>query len=303
MKLSTPVFALVAVAALAMVLGLTVLGGAVYMAQRSRLAAQQAQQDEAARAAAQMKAQAEAALAEAQKSAPSVKPKVAARKPRRPAEVAEADQAAAIADSQEPEVKVIRSEDGSVVTMTQSKPGEYHMTATFSGNAAGGGAGSPLATLRTAQRLKDMPLTDAQRNSIDAFNKQFEQTLKQRTEQTQKAMQDAFAQLNQARADGNQQAIDAAQKQLQEAMKEQTKSMSDTDRAYAEGVKPYLTPEQALQLDKAAQAPAAAAGGMAVIQVDEGGGKSSVTIIPVQPKDTPAGAGNAAPEGAATPIQ
>ena len=275
------------VALLATVAGL---GGMAYVGYRQRLANEQAALKQAQEVAKQVEA-ANARVAQALEAAqtPDAQKPKAPRKPRtRPATQAAEDsslQESPAEGQQEPEVKVIKSEDGSVVTVTQKKPGEYHMTATFAG---GGAPASSVGALAAARRLKNMSLTDAQRNSIEPVNKQFEEAIKSRQEELRKARRAAFDELQKAQAVGDQRVIETAQEKVQETLAAQASAMSDLNKQYSDAVKPYLTPEQVAELDKAAQqpAPTAAASGMIMIQTD--GQKPTVIVVPL-------------PEGEATP--
>jgi len=166
-----------------------------------------------------------------------------------------------------PQVDTIILPEGVAVT-TIKRAGQQAVTATFAGDGSEGASSADL--LSTARRLKTMPLADYQRNSIDVYSQQFDQTMKTRLDEARTAVRSAFAQVLAAKGD---QAVAAAQQRLQEASRQQATLLSDLNKEYANGAKAYLTAAQAAELDKAAQAPAPAAGGSAVIQIGEGQGR------------------------------
>jgi len=303
MQLSRSVMLLLVAVVVVVLAGLAVVGTVAYRAYKSRLDTAAMQRHEANLARLVEQYSASLKRLEEEAAANAARPKTTSRKTARrsvggaPAvdpEAVEQDGsqpqvkagASAEQDGGDPEVKTYTTPEGVTVT-TISKPGQYHMTATFSGDSGALGGGSGTAMLGAAQRVKAMSLTEEQRRSIEGFNRQFEQTVQQRTDEARAAVQKALDGTHAAQAAGDEQASTRAHQVLEEAMKQQTAVMNDLNKEYANGVKPYLTPEQAVEVDKAAQAPVVS--GMAVIQAfgEVGEGKASVTIIPEPQEGTP----------------
>lgn len=134
-----------------------------------------------------------------------------------------------------------------------------------------------LPMVGAAARVRTLGLNEGQRDAIDRYNEAFTEHNRFRLDQATQAMQDAGQALRDALVTQNQQVIQQAQGQMMEAAKKQSEAMAALNKEYVDGVRKYLTDEQAARLDKTVNQARPVVFGYATVQ--SGDGPTEVRVI------------------------
>lgn len=107
-----------------------------------------------------------------------------------------------------------------------------------------------VGSLPAAVKVHSLSLDDGQKAAVAKFEETFQGSMDTTAEHNERAMKEAVQGLQAAMDSGNEQLIEQAKAGLQEAAKYQASGTDRLNEQYAEGVRPYLTAEQAAELDK-----------------------------------------------------
>lgn len=159
----------------------------------------------------------------------------------------------------------------------------------------GGPGRSPggVGNLAAARRLRGMSLTEGQRAAIAQFEESFKITAQQRTEHSQQSVEEMGKAVRDAYASGDQRLIAEAQTQMHDIARSHAEVNNQLNREYVDGVRQYLTEEQAKQVDATvSQSPGGAVVGVAVMQSGDNAPKvevihQEITVEPPPPPPPP----------------
>jgi len=151
-----------------------------------------------------------------------------------------------------------------------------------------------LSNLPAANAVARLSLNDGQRAAVAQFEEAFKQQVDARLLPVQQKIDQATAAFQQAWQSGNQELKNSSREALMNVASEQTDILNELSKEYIDGVKPYLSEEQATQIEKTADqrvttvvGTVQSGDGPPEVTVNQGGGSitGSITVITSETTD------------------
>lgn len=136
------------------------------------------------------------------------------------------------------------ADDQPAVVMTKGDNGSHSTSINFRALAAAG------PSIPMAAQVKAMELTDGQRAAIEQFETAFQQSIKDRLDHQAQAFQVMKEELRIAVASGDQRLLDQTSQRFREIGNEQAALVRQLNREYLDGIRTYLSTEEAEALEK-----------------------------------------------------